>query len=409
MTYDASGNLINNGGGNTYTFDDENRLTATAGYTYVYDGDGNRVKKCSNSNCTTGELYWRGTGSDTLSESSLVGSITEEYIFLNGERIARRDNSGGAVHYYFADHLGSADVITDNLGNIQKQSDYFPYGGEIVITGSDINNYKFTGKERDQESGLDDFDARFYSSPFGRFMTPDWEAKPIDVPYANFGNPQSLNLYSYVQNNPTTIGDPDGHQDGCGCGFTTVYPQWDAFVNNLVSTTQQVLQQDVNAISNAVQSAAEALNQSGFGRGAMAGPDPIPGLGNTFFKEDQEASHASQPPQSGQSTPAQPPEGPQEPYDREEHYGKTPTAADKAAIGGESVDHEPPLVQRYYEGDAKAGEKPGFQQTPQERRASAQDRTRMQPSTNQEQRSQGGQMSKYSKAMKKKFKLFKKP
>jgi RHS repeat-associated protein len=73
--------------------------------------------------------------------------------------------------------------------------------------------YKFTGKERDPESGLDDFDARFYSSPFGRFMTPDWEAKPTDVPYANFGNPQSLNLYSYVQNNPTTVGDPDGHGD----------------------------------------------------------------------------------------------------------------------------------------------------------------------------------------------------
>ena len=43
-------------------------------------------------------------------------------------------------------------------------------------------------------------------------MTPDWEAKPTDVPYANFGNPQSLNLYSYVQNNPTTVGDPDGHE-----------------------------------------------------------------------------------------------------------------------------------------------------------------------------------------------------
>jgi hypothetical protein len=43
-------------------------------------------------------------------------------------------------------------------------------------------------------------------------MTPDWATKPTDVPYANFGNPQSLNLYSYVQNNPTTVGDPDGHE-----------------------------------------------------------------------------------------------------------------------------------------------------------------------------------------------------
>ena len=68
-----------------------------------------------------------------------------------------------------------------------------------------------TGKERDTESGLDMFGARYYSSPFGRFMTPDWAAKPTAVPYAMFGNPQSLNLYSYVGNNPLIHADPDGH------------------------------------------------------------------------------------------------------------------------------------------------------------------------------------------------------
>jgi RHS repeat-associated protein len=115
------------------------------------------------------------------------------------------------VEYYFSDHLKSTDIVTNATGGIVRESDYVPYGGEVVISGTDPNRYKFIGKERDPESGLDDFDARFYSSPFGRFMTPDWEAKPTDVPYANFGNPQSLNLYSYVQNNPTTVGDPDGH------------------------------------------------------------------------------------------------------------------------------------------------------------------------------------------------------
>jgi RHS repeat-associated protein len=71
--------------------------------------------------------------------------------------------------------------------------------------------HKFTGKERDAESGLDYFGARHYASGLGRFMIPDWAAKPTAVPYAHYGNPQSLNLYSYVQNNPTTVGDPDGH------------------------------------------------------------------------------------------------------------------------------------------------------------------------------------------------------
>jgi RHS repeat-associated protein len=77
-----------------------------------------------------------------------------------------------------------------------------------------LENYKFNGKERDSESGLDMFGARYYGSSLGRFMTPDWETKPTDVPYANFGNPQSLNLYSYVNNNPTTTRDPDGHVAG---------------------------------------------------------------------------------------------------------------------------------------------------------------------------------------------------
>lgn len=79
------------------------------------------------------------------------------------------------------------------------------YGGAVFLA------YKSTGKERDAESNLDMFGARYYGSSLGRFMTPDWAEKPIDVPYAEFGNPQSLNLYSYVKNNPTTTRDPDGH------------------------------------------------------------------------------------------------------------------------------------------------------------------------------------------------------
>ena len=68
----------------------------------------------------------------------------------------------------------------------------------------------FTGKERDAESNLDMFGARYYTSAMGRFMTPDWALKPVAVPYANYGNPQSLNLYSYVENNPETLVDTDG-------------------------------------------------------------------------------------------------------------------------------------------------------------------------------------------------------
>src|SRR5258708_2490545 len=72
-----------------------------------------------------------------------------------------------------------------------------------------------TGKERDTESGNDYFEARYYSSSMGRFMSPDWSAQEEPVPYAQLDDPQSLNLYSYVRNNPLSRFDPDGHN-----GFT---------------------------------------------------------------------------------------------------------------------------------------------------------------------------------------------
>src|SRR5208283_4124606 len=76
-----------------------------------------------------------------------------------------------------------------------------------------------TGKERDQESGNDYFGARYYASTMGRFMSPDWSAKYEPVPYAKLDNPQTLNLYAYVGNNPLNRTDPTGHYEiGCGSG-----------------------------------------------------------------------------------------------------------------------------------------------------------------------------------------------
>jgi len=70
-----------------------------------------------------------------------------------------------------------------------------------------------TGKERDAESGNDYFGARYYSSAMGRFMSPDWSVKIEPVPYSKLDDPQSLNLYAYVLNNPLGETDPDGHAD----------------------------------------------------------------------------------------------------------------------------------------------------------------------------------------------------
>src|SRR5262249_1622536 len=81
---------------------------------------------------------------------------------------------------------------------------------ELQFVNSDKNDYKFTGQKRD-ETGLDYFGARYYSNSFGRFVTPDWSATPAPVPFARLNNPQTLNLYAYVDNNPINGIDADGH------------------------------------------------------------------------------------------------------------------------------------------------------------------------------------------------------
>lgn len=71
-----------------------------------------------------------------------------------------------------------------------------------------------TGKERDTESGNDYFGARYYASTMGRFLTPDWASNPEAVPYGIYTNPQTLNLYNYMRNNPLSGTDKDGHCGG---------------------------------------------------------------------------------------------------------------------------------------------------------------------------------------------------
>jgi RHS repeat-associated protein len=191
----------------TYTYDQENRLTGAAGYTYTYDGDGNRVRKSNGNLAANGTLYWEMTPG-VVAETDLAGTIKSEYIFFDGERVARRDgvNGAGGVFYYFSDHLKTASVITDSAAVIKAESDYYPWGGELQFVNNDSNDYKFTGKKRDAETGLDYFGARYYSNGLGRFISPD---SPFADQHAT--DPQTWNLYSYTRNNPVRFTDDTGH------------------------------------------------------------------------------------------------------------------------------------------------------------------------------------------------------
>jgi len=104
-------------------------------------------------------------------------------------------------------------AVPDGLPEERSAGQDIGDGGEQVhAAGGGGREGPAAGKERDTESGLDYFGARYFESGMGRFMSPDWSAKADPIPYAKLPDPQSLNLYAYVGNHPLRSVDLDGHQ-----------------------------------------------------------------------------------------------------------------------------------------------------------------------------------------------------
>jgi RHS repeat-associated protein len=126
------------------------------------------------------------------------------------------------TNYLTADHLGSTRLITDATGSVARCYDYLPFGEEIAngtagrtdpCFGSgtypapqDIESAKFTGKQRDAETGLDWFDTRYFSAAQGRYTSPDGMIAKKEW----LSDPQRWNHYAYVRNNPMRYIDPNG-------------------------------------------------------------------------------------------------------------------------------------------------------------------------------------------------------
>ena len=149
-------------------------------------------------------------------ESMQGGSgFLNEYLYVGDLRVARVANLG-PIYYYYGDHLGTARLITDGGGTKCYDADYFPWGGEQhVYVNSCAQNYKFTGKERDPDTGSDYFGARWYRNTMARFYSPD----PDTATPLHLINPQRWNMYAYVLNNPLTYTDSDG-RDAVAVGFS---------------------------------------------------------------------------------------------------------------------------------------------------------------------------------------------
>lgn len=206
--YDANGNMTSDGT-NCYTYNETNQLAQVKNCStnqttaeYIYDYNGNRlVKKIYTNGVLSKTVYSPGDEYETTKIASNGANQNTSYYFANGQLIAKKNPDGSKI-YYQNDHLGSTGILTDQSGNLVEETSYDPWGD--IKSGGLASKYLYTGQEKDPETNLNYYNARYYDSSMRRFTQAD------DV-IANIYNPQGLNRYSYVNNNPVNYTDPTGH------------------------------------------------------------------------------------------------------------------------------------------------------------------------------------------------------
>ena len=181
-------------GADTITYDYRGLTTGVGTAAYTMDPDRRRVNKTVG---TVTTYYLRGAGGSVLAEYT-GQALSAKYVYAGSRRIARVASSG--KRYYLADHLGSTRSLVDDSGAVTAAYDYWPYGKVLASSGAESTHFRFTGHERDAESGLDYMLERSYGSDIGRFLRPD----PMQDEYPG------ISPYAYAANNPLKYVDPEG-------------------------------------------------------------------------------------------------------------------------------------------------------------------------------------------------------
>ena len=197
-TWDNNGNLLNDGT-NTYTYDAANRLTSVVGggntSSYTYNGLGDRLSQTVNAATTNYTLDLNAGLTQVLADGS------NTYLY-GAMRIG--ELQAGGMAYHLGDALGSVRQLTDAGGNVTLARSYEPYGTTLSSAGTGSSVFQFTGEQRDTATNLTYLRARYLASYLNQWIQPD-----MIVP--DWRNPQALNRYSYVNNNPVNFTDPSGH------------------------------------------------------------------------------------------------------------------------------------------------------------------------------------------------------
>jgi RHS repeat-associated protein len=202
IAIDANGNTLSDASGKQYTWDFENRLTqavvpGTNGGTTIfkYDPFGRRIQK-SGPLGTTNYLY---DGINLLVETDSAGNVLAKYSNQPGIDQPLSELRSGSPSYYEQDTLGSVTSLSDVSGVLANTYTFDGFGKQTSSSGSLTNPFRYTGREFDQETGIDYYRFRYYDPSVGRFISED------PIRYGGGGD-----FYAYVGNNATSYIDPSG-------------------------------------------------------------------------------------------------------------------------------------------------------------------------------------------------------
>ena len=200
--HDDNGNVIarsRSGTTQRFGFDSQNRMTGFQGDTverYIYGEGETRIAKTAAGETT---YYVHSDYEEVWRDGERIEVI--KHYRSGQQKVATRDEDG--LKYIYADHLGSSSRMANAAGKQVKAIWYMPFGGDAKERGDAKARYRYTGKEKD-DTGLYYYGARYYDDALGRFLAADSILPDVY-------DPQQLNRFAYVRNNPIKMVDPDGH------------------------------------------------------------------------------------------------------------------------------------------------------------------------------------------------------